>query len=221
MEKPKLVDSIKNEGTGSRVKSLIPIINCNNRSVKMKCSNCESIIDKDAIFCFNCGSKISKLEEKSDATSSSPNNSGFGNPDEYSGTRGKSQEKVRTKFFYGKARYAHEVDKIVNRFLISRDLKTQIIEANNEIIIQGKKKPNVLNKALGLDQAVTVGISVEGDDIKVTVGGAKWIDKAVGATIGMFIFAPVLLTAGWGTYKQRQLFSEIEKEVEKFLSSRM
>lgn len=186
----------------------------------MKCPNCESIVDEDAFFCSNCGSKISNSDQKSDANSSSSNNSGYSNTDDYSGTRGKSQEKARTKFFYGKARYAHEVDKIVNRFLISRDLETQIIEVNNEIIVQGKKKSNVFNKALGLDQAVTVGISVEGNDIKLTVGGAKWVDKAVGATIGLFVFAPVLLTAGWGTYKQRQLFSQIEEEVEKFLSSR-
>jgi hypothetical protein len=59
--------------------------------------------------------------------------------DDHSGTRGKAQQKVRTRFFYGKARYAHEVDKIVNRFLISSDLETQIIEVNNEIVVQGKK----------------------------------------------------------------------------------
>lgn len=186
----------------------------------MKCLNCESIVDEDAIFCSNCGSKLSNFIEKPETLASHLNTLGSSNPDDYSGKRGKSEQKVRAKFFYGKARYAHEVANIVDRFLISNNLETQIIEANSEIIVQGKKKSNIFNKALGLDEAVTVGISVEADDVKVTVGGAKWADKAVGATIGFFVFPPALLTAGWGTYKQRKLYSEVEDEIEKFLISK-
>lgn len=189
--------------------------------VKMKCSICESMVDGCAIFCPNCGSKLSDFVEIPTVDISSSGVSEFRDMDDHSGTRGKAQQKVRTRFFYGKARYAHEVDKIVNRFLISNDLETQIIEVNNEIVIQGKKKPNIFNKALGLDQAVTVGISVEGNDIKVTIGGAKWADKAVGAAIGFFVFAPILLTTGWGAYKQNQIFSKVEKEIEEFLSSKV
>jgi hypothetical protein len=83
------------------------------------------------------------------------------------------------------------------------------------------KKPNIFNKALGLDQAVTVGISVEGNDIRVTIGGAKWADKAVGAAIGFFVFTLILLTTGWGAYKQNQIFSKVEKEIEEFLPSKV
>jgi hypothetical protein len=178
------------------------------------------MVDEDAMFCSNCGSKLSNFIEKPGITTSSSDTLRSSHPDDNGGKRGKSEQKVRAKFFYGKARYAHEVANVVSRFLSSNNLETQIIEADSEIIVQGKKKPNILNKALGLDEAITVGISVEGDDVKVTVGGAKWADKAVGATIGLLVFAPVLLTAGWGTYKQKKLYSEVEEEIEKFLSSK-
>lgn len=188
----------------------------------MKCTNCGSLIDEDARFCPKCGSQLFNPSKKPVNISqpSHLDNSVPSNLDDDIGTRGNSKQKIRTKYFYSKARHAHEVGKIVNRFLISQNLETQIIDVNSEIIVQGKKKPNIFNKALGLDQSVTVGISIEGNDIKVTIGGAKWIDKAVGAAIGLVVFAPVLLTAGWGTYKQKQLFSRIEEEIEKFLSSK-
>ena len=137
----------------------------------MKCSKCESVIDEDAIICSNCGSKLSNPVEDT---------SGFSDLDDHNGVRKKSQPKAHTKFFYGKARYTHEVSKLVDRFLISHDLETQIIENNNEIIVQGKKKSNIIIQVLGMDQSVTVGISVEGNDIQITMGHAKWIDKAVG-----------------------------------------
>lgn len=186
----------------------------------MKCSNCDSIVDEDALFCSNCGSKLSNSIEKPVITTSSSDTLKSSHLDDNGGKRGKSEQKVKAKFFYGKARYAHEVANVVNRFLISNNLETQIIEANSEIIVQGKKKPNILNKALGLDEAVTVGISVEGNDVRVTVGGAKWADKAVAVAISWFIFAPTIVTAGWGAYKQKKLYSEVEEEIEKFLLSK-
>lgn len=186
----------------------------------MKCSNCESTVDDDAMFCSNCGSKLSNFVEKPGITTSSSDTLISSQPDDNSGRRGKSDQKVKGKFFYGKARYAHEVANVVNNFLISNNLETQIIEANSEIIVQGKKKPNILNKALGLDEAATVGISVEGDDVKVTICGAKWADKAVSAAISLLVFQPLIVTAGWGAYKQKKLFSEVEKEIEKFLLSK-
>jgi hypothetical protein len=184
----------------------------------MKCSNCGSIIEGEARFCPDCGLPLTAPTETLAAVPKPlPSKiTGFDDPNENSGIRGQ-QQKGQTKFFYGKARYAHELAQVIERFLISNNLETQIIEADKELIIQGKQKPNVFKKALGLDQAATVGVSVEGNDIKVTIGGAKWIDKAAGAAIGWLIFWPALATAGWGAFKQKQLFSKIEIEIEHFL----
>ena len=130
----------------------------NYQEVTKKCTNCEAIIDGDATFCPNCGSNLKNLSEASSESPITPSSplARF-NPhlhdenldlDESGGTRGHSQQKVHTKFFYSKARYAHELDQIIQRFLASKNLETKIIEADNEIIVQGNKKSNIFNSIL-------------------------------------------------------------------------
>lgn len=131
-----------------------------------------------------------------------------------------SPQAGNVRAFRGKAEFASEVVAVVERSLMSKELQTQVVELESETIVQGQQKPSMLRKALGMDQAITVNIVTDGNDLKVTVGGAKWMDKAVGVGVGMLVFAPILLTAGWGAYKQKQLFDEVGSEIARYLESR-
>lgn len=137
---------------------------------------------------------------------------------DYNGRRGE-QEQGEIKYFYGKAGFVDEVAKTVENYLRSKKMKTQVIRGNDGIIIQGKKYSNIVGTVLGIEKAATVVVLAEGRELKLVIGGAKWIDKGLGLAIGVFVH-PILLTAGWGTYKQKRLLSDIEKEVERFLQSR-
>lgn len=179
----------------------------------MKCKKCQTEIEDIAKFCPSCGNKVESpapAEEETVQFSSERNRS--------DGIRG-SQQSARIRTFYNKAEYAKDTVKVIERFLKDNDMETQIIENGEEIIIQGKRRQNILRTVLGLDMAVTIGLTVEGNDIRTTIGGAKWFDKAAGAVIGIYLIAP-LLTAGWGVYKQQQLFTQVEREIDSFLSSR-
>lgn len=134
--------------------------------------------------------------------------------------QGKKEASGRISFHYGKAKFLDETVRVVERFLASDKLVTQIVKEGNTVVVQAKRKASLARKAFGLDQAVSVQLVADGEDLKATVGGAKWIDKAAGATIGIFVFAPTLLTAGWGTYKQQKLFGRIEKEIASFFDSK-
>ncbi|MGI9174403.1 MAG: zinc ribbon domain-containing protein [Rhodothermales bacterium] len=168
--------------------------------VTMHCTACNAKIESNDRFCAECGSPL----ESPDAP----------------GKRGSRSPKGRTKYYYGQARYAEDTAKIVERFLASQNLVTQVLNDGAETVLQAQQKPNLLRKTLGLDQAVTVQIVRDGGDLRVTVGGAKWLDKAAGAGIGWFVFAPAILTAGYGIHKQMQLFGRVEAEIETFLATK-
>ena len=185
----------------------------------MNCPHCQASTAIDARFCQTCGAS---LEISHDVATAKPPRNFVRTADRegQGGIRGQQRQKGQIRFHYGHACHARETVQVVERFLYSLKLQTQILDSGDEIIVQGKRKPNLLKKALGLDQAVTAAISVDGNDMKTVVGGVKWIDKAAGAAIGWFIFAPAILTAGWGVYRQRQLFSRLEKEIDNFLVSK-
>lgn len=166
----------------------------------MHCNACHSDNEPGANFCAHCGNPLDAPD----------------GPD----TRGDSGSKGKTKFFYGKAKYLKEAVRVADRFLASQGLVTQEVESGPDLILQGKMKPNIFKKALGLDQAVTVSFASDRGDLKMTIGGAKWIDKAAGAGVGWFIFAPAILTTGWGIYKQKRLFENVESELEAYLASK-
>jgi len=124
------------------------------------------------------------------------------------------------KVYPNKAKYSSDVVKVIEGSLISQRLETQVIESDSGTLVQAQQPTNIFKKAMGMDQAVTISFAPVGNDLKVTVGGAKWMDKAVGAGIAAFIFAPAALTTGWAIYKQKQLATQIEAEIALYLSSR-
>ena len=184
----------------------------------MNCTHCEAHLADNARFCHRCGNatvdeaaKPPKIIDMAFVRTA--------DRDGRNGKRGENASRGQIRFHYGHARHAREAVQIVERYLDSLGLQTQIIDEGDELVVQGHRKPNLLKRAFGLDQAITVILSVDGNDLKTVVGGAKWIDKATGATIALLYFWPALNTTSWGVYKQRQLFSHVEKEIDAFLSS--
>lgn len=77
------------------------------------------------------------------------------------------------------------------------------------------------SRLTGLDTAATVTIKAEGDGLGVEVGGGKWLDKAAVAGFATFVTLGVLiLPAGIGAWKQRQLLGELVTEIDNFFRGR-
>ncbi len=130
-----------------------------------------------------------------------------------------AQAKGKVHFYYGKSGCLQETGTIVQRYLKSREMETQKLESDDRVIVQGRKAGKV-KMVLGLQSAATVEIKIDGNDLQVTIGGAKWMDKAAGSAVGLLLVWPALLTTGWGVYKQGRLFTEIEHEIATFLESK-
>src|SRR5262249_10557744 len=62
----------------------------------------------------------------------------------------------------------------------------QIFQQESGWVVQGKKMGK-WRGWLGMEQAATVLIEQADDGMKVSIGGAKWIDKAAGAATGLLL----------------------------------
>ncbi len=74
----------------------------------------------------------------------------------------------------------------------------------------------------GLDTAATVAIKViDEDDLEVQIGGAKWLDKAAVAGIGLFASLGLLvLPASIGAWKQHRLIEDLTALIDDFFADR-
>ena len=73
----------------------------------------------------------------------------------------------------------------------------------------------------GLDTAATVLMRVIGDDLEVELGGAKWMDKAAVAGVGVIASIGLLLVpAGIGAWKQHQLLEDLQQTMDRFFRHR-
>lgn len=127
--------------------------------------------------------------------------------------------------FRDAARHIDDVCEFIKGLLEREKLEAQVIVEGGGRIVQGRDPPQdgwikLVKKGLGLERAATVKLGARGYDLTMEVGDGKWTDKAVGGAVGMFVFWPAAVTAGWGVYKQRDLFQRIERDVSTFLSGR-
>jgi len=73
----------------------------------------------------------------------------------------------------------------------------------------------------GLDTAATVVMRVLGEDLELELGGAKWLDKAAVAGVGVLASVGLLLIpAGIGAWKQHQLLEQVQSAVDRFFRQR-
>jgi hypothetical protein len=127
--------------------------------------------------------------------------------------------------FPGHAANLPRVGSLVKGLLDSEALETQIVQDGAGRVIQARKHSDgnwrkYANRALGLDRALTVRLTAKGNTLEMVVGDAVWVDKAVAGTVSLVVVVlwPLAVTAGWGAYKQHQLRSLIQRNVEGFLA---
>ena len=112
------------------------------------------------------------------------------------------------------------VGEYIEGFLkMEKQMDTQAIYSNEGIIIQGRQIDDTWKKISGMDMATQIRIIPTSENILVSVGQGKWSDKIGAGTIGLFVFAPLAITAGVGAIRQGKLPNEIFDKIEQFIIS--
>lgn len=109
-----------------------------------------------------------------------------------------------------------EVVDLVTRFLHNNKMEVQTLGHAECKVIQARVRKAGAKKLLGMDKAIEVRLSQEGQRLVVEMGNAKWADKAVVMAVSMFVMWPLAITSGVGIYKQNELFAEIKTVIDQY-----
>lgn len=104
----------------------------------------------------------------------------------------------------------------VENFLrYEKGLETQSGKAQQGYFVQGRKPSDAWKTISGTNMAITVQFVESGQNVNVMIGDSKWSDKVGAGVVGLFIFWPLAVTAGYGAYQQKKLPEEIFAVIEK------
>jgi len=82
------------------------------------------------------------------------------------------------------------------------------------------KNESTLKNMTGLSEALSVSVRKAENGLHICVGKARWLDKVGVGLFGTFvILAPLLVTAGYGAYKQYKLVDEVWACVNSYMGS--
>lgn len=112
------------------------------------------------------------------------------------------------------------VGRAVESFLRdTKNLTAEGMKTPEGYFVQAKESDNAWKKVAGMSLAIQVQIIETGSNITVNVGNGQWADKAGAAAVGMFLFAPLAVTAAIGATNQKKLPQEILNFIEHFIMS--
>ena len=91
----------------------------------------------------------------------------------------------------------------------------QVLGIPPEVVVQVRKR-STLRTIAGMANAVTAEFRKNRNSIVVTLGEQKWMDKAAVGALGAVVFAPLLVTAAYGAWKQSKLPDQFWQIADKY-----
>lgn len=98
---------------------------------------------------------------------------------------------------------------------VEKNMITQTMRNRNGYVVQCKGDATAeWTKYLGLDAALTIELRQANDQLTVTIGTEKWVEKLGLTAVGYIFFQPLAITAGIGAVRQIALFQDIFNFIE-------
>lgn len=111
-----------------------------------------------------------------------------------------------------------DMQKIVTRlegfFRTEKGMEVQSSETTAGYVIQASQPKDGWKTLTGMRLAVTVQMTVMGNQLNVNIGEGQWSDKIGAGAIGLFVAWPLAITAGMGAFKQKKLPGEVFQVIE-------
>ncbi len=120
--------------------------------------------------------------------------------------------------------YAQDIDgkglaNVLEQTFRADGYDVQELGGGNDIAVQIRKE-STGRAIVGMQQALTVRIKKEDGMTRVTLGQAKWADKAGVEVIGALVFWPLMVPATYGVYKQHTLPKRVIDVVNTYTTSK-
>lgn len=111
-----------------------------------------------------------------------------------------------------------DVQNIVTRlegfFRTEKGMEVQSSETTEGYVMQASQPKDGWKTLTGMRLAVTVQMTVMGNQLNVNIGEGQWSDEIGAGAIGLFVAWPLAITAGMGAFKQKKLPGEVFQVIE-------
>ena len=111
-----------------------------------------------------------------------------------------------------------DVQKIVTRlegfFCTEKGMEVQSSQTTEGYVMQASQPKDGWKTLTGMRLAVTVQMTVMGNQLNVNIGEGQWSDKIGAGAIGLFVAWSLAITAGMGAFKQKKLPGEVFQVIE-------
>lgn len=108
----------------------------------------------------------------------------------------------------------------VKEFFAKENMEVHHLVNDGVILVQARAIDGSWQQWLGLDKAISVRFSPVGTNrVTVEIGGGKWVDKALSATVHVFLLSPLALLSGLGAIQQAKLLKDARRVIETYFYS--
>lgn len=111
------------------------------------------------------------------------------------------------------------VSRVEGFFRTEKGMEVQSSKTADGYVMQASQQKDGWKTISGTRLAITIQLTVFGNQLNVTIGEGQWSDKIGAGAIGLFIAWPLAITAGLGAYKQKKLPEEVFHVIENFIMS--
>lgn len=112
-----------------------------------------------------------------------------------------------------------QLAEVLDDWYISIGFETQILNTQYKGILVQARKEGFLRSVVGMSTAISVTINQLESHMQIEVGGANWADKAGAAAIGVVVFWPTLVSAGFGAYEQSKMLKQTWDVVDRYIQT--
>jgi len=112
-----------------------------------------------------------------------------------------------------------QLAEVLDDWYISMGFETQILNTQYKGILVQARKEGFLRSVVGMSTAISVTINQLESHMQIEVGGANWADKAGAAAIGVVVFWPTLVSAGFGAYEQSKMLKQSWDVIDRYIQT--
>ena len=107
----------------------------------------------------------------------------------------------------------------IERWFQARDLETQMLGGGaSGVTVQARTRRD-WRRYVGGSAALSVTATLQGENLLIQIGAAKWADKVGAGVAALILFWPLAALPAYGAYKQKQLIDDTFQFIENYIAS--
>lgn len=126
-----------------------------------------------------------------------------------------SDSGFESRVYEGSNLECKELAEQLRQYFFTEGHESQVLQEGNICMVQGQKSG--FRTWIGMGQAATVKLEPQPEGLKVSIGGAKWLEQGAAMAVSMVVLWPLLITGGVGMAQQKALMDTLWRLAENYV----